>query len=323
MSVQDRFNVDWIFTEFQHREKDLSPEQYEITYLVTDQIVSDSVKSRFTKTVSSIEGLTDDQISKIVFYVYFLCDSDAINILKRINKCKAKFIPLLAFYKTNYRFIDRPTLEALQQTESLQHRISHFDYQVHENICEAINLTKNLEGDYVEIGVYMGGSALTALNYMSNLKKLAYKPKKVWLLDTFDGFEYEEANNSQDAIWAGTHKILGVENTQAHVKETLNTANIDYNMIVNNICKDDLPTEIKSIAVANIDVDMYETTLEGLNKVAPLVVKGGIIIAEDAASTPGLYGAYLALIEFLESDMGRNFTSIFKNGQYFLIRKYD
>ena len=26
---------------------------------------------------------------------------------------------------------------------------------------------------------------------MNQLKKLAYKPKNVWLLDTFDGFEYE------------------------------------------------------------------------------------------------------------------------------------
>jgi hypothetical protein len=31
----------------------------------------------------------------------------------------------------------------------------------------------------------------------------------------------------------------------------------------------------------------------------------------------------MSVTEFLESDMGRNFTSIFKNGQYFLIRKYD
>jgi hypothetical protein len=323
MSVHDRFDPNSLFREFQHREKDLSPEQYEITYLVTDQIVADDVKSRFTRTVSSIESLNDDQISKIVFYIYFLCDSDAINILKRIHKFNGKFIPLLAFYKTNYRFIDRPTLEALHQTEILQDRVSHFDYQVHENICEAINLTKNLEGDYVEIGVYMGGSALTALNYMDKLKRLAYKPKKVWLLDTFDGFEYEEAANSQDAMWAGTHKIFGVENIQAHLKETLDTAKIDYNLVVSNICKDDLPAEIKSIAVANIDVDVYEATLDGLNKVAPLIVKGGIIIAEDAASTPGLYGAYLALTEFLESDMGSNFISIFKNGQYFLIRKYD
>jgi len=71
-------------------------------------------------------------------------------------------------------------------------------------------------------------------------------------------------------------------------------------LIQNNICKDDLPKEIEKIAVANIDVDMYEPTLVALNKVSDLVVKGGVVIVEDATSTPCLYGAYLAMEEFLE-----------------------
>jgi hypothetical protein len=40
---------------------------------------------------------------------------------------------------------------------------------VHENICEALEITKDVEGDYVEVGVYKGGSALTALNYLHQI----------------------------------------------------------------------------------------------------------------------------------------------------------
>ena len=38
--------------------------------------------------------------------------------------------------------------------------------------------------------------------------------------------------------------------------------------MTNNICKDNLPEEIKSISLAHIDVDMYEATLEAIKKVS-------------------------------------------------------
>jgi hypothetical protein len=73
--------------------------------------------------------------------------------------------------------------------------------------------------------------------------------------------------------------------------------------------------------VANIDVDLYEATKVALERVAPLVVLGGIIICEDPASTPGLYGAYVAMHDFLEgNEDGRKFLPVFKGGQYFLIK---
>ena len=73
----------------------------------------------------------------------------------------------------------------------------------HENICEAIELTKNLEGDYVEIGVFEGGSALTTLNYL----RLINLNRRVFLLDTFEGFNYEESEKSLDVKWFKSHFI--------------------------------------------------------------------------------------------------------------------
>ena len=82
-----------------------------------------------------------------------------------------------------------------------------------------------------------------------------------------------------------------------------------------------LPSILNKIAVANIDVDLYEATAAALIKVAPLVVKGGIIICEDPTSTPGLYGACVAMHNFLQSNAeGRKFLPVFKGGQYFLIK---
>jgi hypothetical protein len=52
----------------------------------------------------------------------------------------------------------------------------------------------------------------------------------------------------------------------------------------------------------------------------PLAI-GGIVIAEDPTATPALYGAYLAMSEFLETEIGKKFLPIFKYGQYFLLRR--
>jgi hypothetical protein len=47
---------------------------------------------------------------------------------------------------------------------------------------------------------------------------------------------------------------------------------------------------------------------------------GGIMICEDAASTPSLYGAFQALEEFMAAPEGSNYYKVFKRGQYFLIK---
>ena len=73
---------------------------------------------------------------------------------------------------TSYRFVNHNCLKAITKTFSSKKNISGnylSTLNTHENICEAIELTKHLEGDYVEIGVFEGGSALTALRIAVNL----------------------------------------------------------------------------------------------------------------------------------------------------------
>jgi hypothetical protein len=213
-------------------------------------------------------------------------------------------------------------LNAMQKTWAKRKRVSHLTTEVHENICEALWITRNIAGDYLEIGVYLGGSALTAVNFLEELEisNTTTHERKAWLLDTYDGFNYEEADQSSDAIWAGTHGLFGKEKTIEHIKETLSDTRIPCQLVASNICTDSIPSEIESIAVANIDVDMYEPTLTSLFKVTDVIPPGGIIICEDPASTPGLYGAFLAMEEFLMSEKGAEYLKIFKGGQYFLIK---
>jgi hypothetical protein len=290
-------------------------------YIISDRDVPISTQRKFGPLIRSLDEIPTSDIKNALFYIYFTCDSDALSVLKKITRCGGRYIPHTAFTKTHYRFVNRQAYESMRKTWEKSKRISHLSPIVHENLCEALELTNEIEGDYVEIGVYLGGSALTALNYLTEKKKTNAKhPRKAWLLDTFRGFSYEEANKSADIIWAGTCHLFGIEETKAYLKETLKDTGIPFELVENNICINNLPLEITKIAVANIDVDLYEPTRAALDKVAGLMSVGGIIIAEDAASTPALYGAFLALSEFLETPLGQKFLPIFKEGVYFLLR---
>lgn len=291
-------------------------------YVLTDQPVSDAVRKDLGPVISSLDGLTDDQIAGGIFYIYFLCDSDALPALRRITAAGGKYVPHLSFEKTEYRFTERLVHNAMSRTWAKRDRVSHLTPVVHENICEALSITRQIEGDYVEIGVFRGGSALTAINYIDEVRKAdpSLPPRKAWLLDTFDGFNYDEAFDSPDVIWAGTHALDGVTRTMDYIRETLSGTPVPFELIASNICADPLPSGVSRIAVANVDVDMFEPTLDALNKVSPLVTPGGIIICEDAAATPGLYGALQAMEDFLAGDAGKDYVKIFKRGQVFLLK---
>ena len=291
------------------------------TYILTDVPELVSLESKLGPLIESLDGLSNDEISKSVFYIYFNFDNEALPSLKRIRENGGIFIPPTLTGKINYMVANSYAFDSIMSTKQKAHRTSHNNFDVCNNICEALDITKKLKGDFVEIGVFRGGSALMAMKFIDLMRQdNLIEERKAYLLDTFDGFNYEEAQTSPDQIWKNTHKVFGEEETKSYLNETFNDINTNYELVTNNICRDSLPSAIEKIVVANIDVDMYEPTLAALNKVTDLVVTGGIIICEDATSTPGLYGGYLAMEEFLESEKGKSYIKIFKGAQYFLIK---
>jgi len=331
MSIFHRFLGDPLFANLTLFEpitqtsKSVGPETFpdKKRYIVSDQPVPSEQVERIGPVIRDITSLPASEIAESVFYVAFQCDSDALPTLRAIKQHGGIFVPHMNFAKTDYRFVNRLAHNAMVKTWEKGDSVSHLNTGIHENICEALDLTSNLDGDYVEIGVYRGGSALTALNYLDELaaRSVQAPRKKAWLLDTYEGFNYEEAGRSSDTLWSGTHGLYGKEETMRYIRNTImKDVSSDFELVASNICADDLPVSIKKIAVANIDVDMYEATLAALHKVAPLIVQGGIIIAEDPTSTPGLYGALLALDEFMASPAGAPFYKIFKGSQYYLIK---
>jgi len=247
-----------------------------------------------------------------VFICLFENDEDLLKNLRQIkNVDNASYFTPRSFIPTSRYFHRNKIAKKVLKSEVENKIFGTFDLADLDNLIQTIDLTRNIEGDYVEIGVYRGRSAHLVLNYM----KYADIGKKCYFLDFFEGFTYKEAINSQDATWKD--RFGGI--TFSRVKHYL--SNFDNAKTLKlNIISDSLPEEIIKVAVCNIDVNLYEATLAALQKISPLIVKGGILVVEDQGHTPLNAGAYLAMKYFLNSNIGQNFLPIhMASGQAFLI----
>ena len=223
--------------------------------------------------IKNLNDLSKKDIYNSFFFIVSHSDDLILEDIEKITDNHGFYKSLYASHsystntfdrRTSYRFTNINCLKSLNNTFKNLDRISHFGMDsltVHENICEALEITKDVEGDYVEVGVYKGGSALTALNYLHQINS----KKKAYLLDTYEGFNYEESEKSSDIGWHKSHFIDKEEKMKSYLKETFKDFS-NYKLITNNICRDNLPEEINAISVATIDVDLYEATFEAIKK---------------------------------------------------------
>ena len=282
----------------------------QIIYLVTDR--NDRPKNKMIKIINIIDLELLDQKEIYPIICAFESDEKLINTLK-IIKNKTNML-----YYSPYRYV--PTARYFQKNDIAKKVLiddynlnrGNFDLSDFENIIQCIDITRNLSGDFVEIGVYKGDSAHIALNYM----KRANIKRKSYLFDLFEGFVNKSSQQSKDAIWFNTHLDTSLQFVQKYLTDYDNCTIQKLDIIVQ-----ELPQQIKKVALCNIDVDLYEAVKMALMKISPLIELGGIIILEDQGHTPFLAGALLATMEFLTSDIAKKYIPIhLESGQLLLIK---
>jgi hypothetical protein len=190
---------------------------------------------------------------------------------------------------------------------------SHQDFI---NLTQALYRTRRLPGSVVEVGCFRGSSGAVMLDYSARKRLPA---RHFWFFDVFQGFDYKEALESSDLVWANSHATEGEATVRRRLERKAGANQVTVRKL--NIITDDIPDDLGPVAVANIDVDLYEAVVTGLTRIAPLMTIGGIMICEDAGHTPALIGAALALEQFLDSDLGAGFTPVhMTSGQTLLVR---
>lgn len=140
-----------------------------------------------------------------------------------------------------------------------------------------------LDGDLVECGVALGGSAAVFAGAAIRAKPAGKEIQQLYLCDTYTGLP--PAHPVFDGVKAQgmTGRCAGpVESVQSALKEI--GFPTDKIHIVQGLYADTLPAmrhRVEKIALLHIDADWYDSTKICLELLAPKVVSGGFIIVDD------------------------------------------
>jgi len=157
------------------------------------------------------------------------------------------------------------------------------DIQRFQSLENFINITKDLDGEICEIGVYKGG---TARLFVANSNK------NIILIDTFEGLPLEnEFDNFHKKGDFNDTSIEHVINVLSPYKNYKIIKGIFPNKDINDL--DELVFKI-----VHIDVDLYDSVYNCLEYFYPKMVKGGIMVLDDY-NAPTCTGAKIATDKFV------------------------
>ncbi|MFU2008998.1 TylF/MycF family methyltransferase [Bacillus pseudomycoides] len=149
-------------------------------------------------------------------------------------------------------------------------------------MCMETVLKDNIEGDFIETGVWRGGSCIFMRGF---LKVHEIENRKVWLADSFQGLPASnEEKYPSDRLLNWLHTIdylcVSLEEVQNNFRK--------YDLLDENVrflkgwFKDTLPTApIEKLAILRLDGDLYESTMDSLTNLYNKVSDGGFIIVDD------------------------------------------
>lgn len=182
-------------------------------------------------------------------------------------------------------------------------------------------IEQRIPGDFVECGVWRGGSAMTIAKTLCDL---GVNDRKIYLYDTFEGmteageldFNIDLKKNYKDIqskigfnrnshVWAYA-SLLEVQKNMLKTKFPSNKI-IFKKGDVRFTLREDLPS---SIALLRLDTDFYDSTRIELEQLYPLVSNGGSILIDDYGTWAG---CKLAVDEFREKNNIDSYLNILDN----------
>ena len=183
-------------------------------------------------------------------------------------------------------------------------------------LCKYFISIKNIEGDFLECGVFKGFSSQLLRSLAEKLSN--FNINNYFLIDSFEGLSdiLEEDKPIEPNVYKNKKgnlkaNIEHVENLFNHYK--------DVNVIKGWIPEVfDLLDEKNKYKFVHIDVDLYQPTFDTLNYIYDKVVKGGIIITDDYNS-PLFPGNQKAWEKYFNSKNIRTFS--LPSGQAVVIKE--
>jgi hypothetical protein len=164
-----------------------------------------------------------------------------------------------------------------------------------------------IEGDFVECGVWKGGSMMAIARTLLSLGEAS---RKLLLYDTFEGMSEPgkedvdfknldakrqlEKSDKNSHVWA----YSPLENVQKNIASTKYPQN--KILYIKGKVEDTIPATLPDeIALLRLDTDWYESTKHELIHLFPRLQKGGVLIIDDYGFWKG---ARKAVDEYLEEN---------------------
>ncbi len=152
-------------------------------------------------------------------------------------------------------------------------------------------IENNIEGDFIECGVFKGGQVMAMILALNELKA----ERDIYLYDTFEGMpapEEWEAKNKSGSKAIDKFNELKIDEVSSHwCRSTITSVrNLIYSLpynedkihFVKGMVEDTLPkNKHKNIALLRLDTDWYSSTKIELDLLFPKLLKGGYLIIDD------------------------------------------
>jgi len=229
-------------------------------------------------------------------------------MIKFLNKAAAKF---------NYKLVKNesglaPDLMADNDFMPLFHFCRPFTMTSPERLFSLFQSVKyiiknNIPGDFVECGVWKGGSAMMMAKV---LLYLGVKDRKIWLYDTYEGmpppseadkdFSGEEAAQLLDNADKSDSNSVWCYSSLDEVKTNLMSTGYPKENIsfIQGKVEDTIPEHLpKAIALLRLDTDWYESTLHEMKYLYPNLIEKGVLIIDDFGHWEGAKKAILQYFE--------------------------
>jgi len=200
----------------------------------------------------------------------------------KINKIKKDVYPIDINnnFIEEYKMIEAYTATSIERVYALKSAITYI-------------IKNKIKGDFVECGVWKGGSCMLMAKTLVNEGE---KERKIWMYDTFDGMTEPtdddceiETNVSGSDLLKNTPKSTDKFNMWAYAPLEMVKKNMKKTMfpeerihfiegkVENTLSK----VKPQNIALLRLDTDWYESTKCELEQLYPLLSIGGVLIVDD------------------------------------------
>lgn len=206
------------------------------------------------------------------------------------------------------------------------HRLLSQSFQV--QVMQQFNIflkTSNIEGDYLEFGVFRGKTFVSAFHSLKNLNSARMK---FYAFDSFEGLPPLKGSDSDYEAFKEGQFAYGLNDFKAN----LNSHGVDlsrcsfvpgwFDESLNDKTKSTLP--VSKAAVIYIDCDLYESTVPVLDFITGYLQTGTIIAFDDWFCFAGApdHGEQRAVAEWLDKNKHislTEYTNMGNAGKAFIV----